>query len=130
MRILILLSDAFGGHGGIAKFNRDLLTAICSHPCCEEVVALPRVAPNPIGPLPPKLVFRADGLNSRWRYARALGRTLLSRRGFDLVLCGHINLLPLAAVAGAFVRAPHALILHGIEAWTPPARSLSDRLAR
>ncbi len=29
-RILVLLTDAFGGHGGIAKFNRDLLNALCA----------------------------------------------------------------------------------------------------
>ena len=42
MRVLVLLTDGFGGHGGIAKFNRDLLTALCAHPACEEVVVLPR----------------------------------------------------------------------------------------
>ena len=25
MRILVLASDAFGGYGGIAKYNRDLI---------------------------------------------------------------------------------------------------------
>src|SRR4029077_14508578 len=28
-QVLMLLSDAFGGFGGIAKFNRDFLTAVC-----------------------------------------------------------------------------------------------------
>ncbi|MEY2410166.1 MAG: hypothetical protein QOF48_2836 [Verrucomicrobiota bacterium] len=129
MRILVLLTDAFGGHGGIAKFNRDLIAALCSYPRCEEVVAIPRMAPLPIGSLPPKLTQRSDCLNGRWRYATALGKTLLGRGGFDLVLCGHINLLPLAAAAGALVHAPHALILHGIEAWAPTPRRLSNRLA-
>jgi len=32
MRVLALVHDAFGGHGGIAKFNRDLLSALCTYP--------------------------------------------------------------------------------------------------
>src|ERR1019366_5792170 len=34
-RALVLLSDAFGGKGGIAKFNRDFLSALCSMPECS-----------------------------------------------------------------------------------------------
>ena len=37
MRIQVLVTEAFGGQGGIAKFNRDLLTALCEHPECEGV---------------------------------------------------------------------------------------------
>ena len=43
MRLLTLVTDAYGGLGGIAKFNRDLLAALCAHPAVSEVVALPRV---------------------------------------------------------------------------------------
>lgn len=42
MQILALIPDAFGGRGGIAKFNRDLLTALCNYPQTTEVVAIPR----------------------------------------------------------------------------------------
>ena len=31
MRIIVLLTDAFGGNGGIAPFNRNLLTVFCQH---------------------------------------------------------------------------------------------------
>src|SRR5262245_45220130 len=51
MRILVLVTDAFGGHGGIAKFNRDLLQALCSHPGVAEVVAIPRLQSEATGPL-------------------------------------------------------------------------------
>ena len=50
VRALVLITDALGGQGGIAKFNRDLLTAMCSHPDCMEVVAIPRLMPNPPRP--------------------------------------------------------------------------------
>ena len=51
MRVLALVHDAFGGQGGIAKFNRDLLSALASAPDLDEVVALPRYIVEPPGPL-------------------------------------------------------------------------------
>ena len=39
--MLVLLHDAYGGHGGIAKFNRDLLSALAELPDCAGVVAVP-----------------------------------------------------------------------------------------
>ena len=45
MRILVLASDAFGGYGGIAKYNRDLIGALCTYPGVAEVVAIPRRIP-------------------------------------------------------------------------------------
>ncbi|HVV73542.1 MAG TPA: glycosyltransferase family 4 protein [Verrucomicrobiae bacterium] len=63
--------------------------------------------------------------------------------GFDLILCGHINLLPLAVLArsisgGRFQpssllrrpqpRPPIVLVVHGVEAWRPCGRRWSDFL--
>ena len=45
MRILFLAADAFGGVGGIAKYNRDFLRALCAAPEVSEVVAVPRRMP-------------------------------------------------------------------------------------
>jgi hypothetical protein len=53
LRILALLPDAFGGHGGSARYNRHLLTALCSEPRVAGVVAIVRWMPNPLDePLP------------------------------------------------------------------------------
>ena len=41
--VLMLLSDGFGGRGGIAKFNRDFLGALDASPLVERVYALPYV---------------------------------------------------------------------------------------
>ena len=51
-RFLALLTDGFGGHGGIALYNRDLLHALCSFPRCAAVVAIPRLMPNTPEPMP------------------------------------------------------------------------------
>jgi phosphatidylinositol alpha-1,6-mannosyltransferase len=45
-----------------------------------------------------------------------------------LVICGHINLLPLAWIAARMARARLALVIHGYEAWAPSSHKLSNRL--
>src|SRR5262249_33249664 len=47
---------------------------------------------------------------------------------YDVVLCGHINLLPLAVAASRLLGAKHVLLIYGIDAWIPTGRRLSDRL--
>ena len=117
MRLLVLTTDAFGGHGGIAKYNSDLLTALCSHPGVDEVVAIPRIVPGPVGRLPSKLRYEVDGLGGKLRYARAVLRRLAKRGRFDAVICGHINLLPFAYAAARRHGVPLILFIYGIDAW-------------
>ena len=53
---------------------------------------------------------------------------LIKRDRYDVVLCGHINLLPLAVIASRLLGAKHVLLIYGIDAWKPTGRRLSDRL--
>ncbi len=53
-RILALLTDAYGGHGGISRFNRDLLTALAAADECNEVVVFPRLVNHSIEEVIPK----------------------------------------------------------------------------
>ncbi|MBV5329438.1 MAG: glycosyltransferase family 4 protein [Chlorobium sp.] len=124
MKILCLITDAFGGHGGISKFNRDLLTALCAHPDVEEVVAVPRIMPHPEGNLPAKLKYEKEGVKSKFKFVILVLRILFQRSyNFDLIICGHINLIPLSWLCRKIKGAPLALIIHGIDAWQP-TRSL------
>ncbi len=130
MRTLFLTTDAFGGHGGIAKYNRDLLTALCSHPSTKEVVAIPRGAGAEREPLPPKLTFVTDGVGGKGRFLAAVGRQLVQRSTFDLVVCGHVNLLPPTLVAAARFSAPLVLCVYGVDVWTPPGRLAAASCSR
>lgn len=130
MRVLFLHLDSFGGHGGIAKFNRDLIAAIAAHPRCREVVALPRYLLRQPEPIPPKVRFDTGGLGGKLRYLlRCLGWAVGGGR-FDLVICGHVNLLPYAAIWRPIVDRWPTLVIHGIEAWQPVANPLAVRIAR
>ncbi|TCN14068.1 glycosyltransferase involved in cell wall biosynthesis [Bacillus sp. BK006] len=119
MKFLVILPDAYGSKGGIAKFNRDLLESLCSYPNCEQVVALPRVMPEEMGNIPSKLKYITDGLNGKVSYIFCLIKTLLKNNDFDLIIYGHVNLTPLHSLISKFIQAPSILITHGIDVWEP-----------
>lgn len=128
MRILLLTTDAFGGHGGIAQYSRDLLTALSAMDKVEEVVAIPRFVPRHVGDLPPKLVYHIEGVGGKARYAKTVLKVLRGR--FDLVICGHVNLLPFAWLASIKTHAPLVLIAFGIDVWHPHKSMLTRMLVR
>lgn len=130
MRILALLTDAFGGHGGIALFNRDLLTALCAHPDCAEVVAIPRLMPNSSEPQPAKLTYVTSGLDSKVEYVKTVLQTVQKDPAFDLIVCGHINLIPIAMMLRAWLKVPVLLEIYGIDAWQPTRSKLTNVLVR
>ncbi|MGH8443581.1 MAG: glycosyltransferase family 4 protein [Nevskiaceae bacterium] len=118
MKILALLSDAFGADGGIARFNRELIDALAAMPEVECVDVLCRHPARRQEPLPPKVAQASAGGGRAGYAALALWQVLASKH--DLVLCGHLHLAPLAATAAAIRRAPLWVQLHGIEAWQRP----------
>ena len=128
-RVLALVTDAFGGHGGIAKFNRDFLGALCSDPSCAQVVAIPRLMPAPAGPLPAKLAYLTDAVDSKFRYVLKLLGVLAAEGRFDLVICGHINLMPIGWLASVISRCRLVLVVHGIDAWKPTGNPVANYLA-
>ncbi len=119
MTLLALLTDAYGGQGGIAKVNRDLLAAVVQHDAVDRVIALPRVIPGAVEGVPEGVDFREEAAGGVGSYLRALGEAMVAG-GYDGVICGHLHLAPLAALAAARGRVPWFLIVHGIEAWGPP----------
>jgi asparagine synthase (glutamine-hydrolysing) len=129
-RILVLLTDAFGGHGGIALYNRDLITALCAHPNCAEVVAIPRLMSSQSESQPAKLTYVTDGLGSKPRYIKAALQTVKGNPAFDLIICGHINLVPIAMMLRAWLKVPVLLEIYGIDAWQPTRSRLTNMLVR
>ena len=117
-RILAVLSDGFGGYGGISKFNIDLLGALDACDVVERVYVLQRMIPGAInGSIPESVVYNRKAANDKFRFVRHLFSFLLLRQKISLVICGHLSLLPLAAIAAFICRARLALIIHGIESW-------------
>jgi glycosyltransferase involved in cell wall biosynthesis len=119
MRILVLLTDAFGGHGGIAQFNRNLLAALCLYGGCTEVMAMPRLISADMGRLPEKLNYLTEGIGGKVNYLRTAFSLIKKGGKFDLIICGHINLLPVAYLFRLWFNIPILLVIHGIDAWNP-----------
>lgn len=117
LRILLLIPDAFGGHGGIALYNRDFIKALCANPKCKEVIAIPRLMRFASEPLPEKLTYDTSGLNNKIKYIRAVLSYIRKKNAFDLIICGHINLLPLAYILKRILHVPLLLEIYGIDAW-------------
>jgi len=125
MRIYALITDAYGGHGGVAVHNRDLLTAFLQHPGVMEVIAAPRVISHAMEALPEGLTYRTGATGGVARFMATIVRDLPRIARSDLIFCGHLNLAPLAWALGKLFGRPVLGALHGIEAWSPSSRRIT-----
>ena len=116
MKALLLATDIYGGYGGIALYNRDFAAALAAHPDCEELVVVPRIVPHEPADIPPKVRFVAAAAKNNLAYLKTI--RALRGENFDVVFCGHINLLPFARMTSE--RA--VLLIYGIDAWKPRRR--------
>ncbi len=96
MKALVLVGDAFGGRGGIAQYNRHLLRALCEYPGMQRVIAIPRVVTYALEEMPPNLEYRTAAAGGKARFILRSVITALLAPKIDLLICSHINLLPVA----------------------------------
>lgn len=124
LRILALVTDAWGGRGGISRYNQDFLGAAAASAGVEQIVVLPRHCVDP--PSAPGGVHQLSATNDRFAYsARALA--VAFSRPVDVVFCGHLFMAPLAWLVAKVKRASLIVQVHGVEAWETP--TLQQRLA-
>jgi phosphatidylinositol alpha-1,6-mannosyltransferase len=116
LRILALVTDAFAGHGGIAQYNRDFLSALTKCDRVGDVIVLPRLHARSEGILPTG-VRQLRPVENRVAYSLAALWAAMTHRPIDLVFCGHVCMAPLAAVIARVLSVPLWVQLHGIEAW-------------
>ena len=128
--VLFLATDAYGGTGGIALYNRDAIAALDVNARVTSIIVVPRVVATALEPIPKKAVFDQSGLGSAVAYVRAIGRHIRSNRNIGVIYCGHVNLIPIAYLASKWLNIPWALCLYGVEAWQPIPRFLPRVLAK
>jgi phosphatidylinositol alpha-1,6-mannosyltransferase len=121
LKILALVTDALGGHGGIAQYNQDLFSALASSSRIGDILVVPRHGANQGDSLPGR-VCQTPPKSKRISYAVHVLAHALSRRSFDVVFCGHLYMSPLATLISVTLKKPMWLQLHGIEAWGYPGR--------
>ena len=115
---VILATDAFGGRGGIAQYNRDLAAALAGAPEIGDVAILPRLSKRHVDATPDGVVQHPARLG-RLGYILAAWR-LCARLRPGIIVCGHLFMAPLAAVLAWLYGARLIVQTHGIEAWTRP----------
>ncbi len=113
MQVLALVTEAFNARGGIQAFNRHWLMSLAEGPASRVEVLATGGGDYESDRL------RQRSAAGRWRYL-AKARAALTRQQPDLLLCGHLSLLPLAAFLAGRSGLPLWLQLHGIEAWQAP----------
>lgn len=113
VRILALVGDCYGGLGGIARYNRDLVEALAG--ADAEILVLPRLGNAGGLSLPPgvrqwpavfgQVKFSITVLWAAWRHRP------------DIVFCGHVLMAPLALVIARLLGAHCWLQAHGTDVW-------------
>lgn len=118
--MLALVTDAYGGYGGIAQYNRDFLGAAARSGQLGSIRILPRIAPNATGSVPAGLAQERP-VKGRLRYVlRALFRAWRTRPA--IIFNAHVLHAPLSLILARLVGARLVSQLHGIEAWEPLSR--------
>ena len=122
MKILALVSDAYGRHGGIAQYNRDILEALCGHQGIQRIVVIPRNVTDQTGPINAKISFEDRAASGLPGFLWVVLNVVLRERNWDVIYCGHIHLMPLVQLLGRLLGKPVVLQIHGIDAWERPIR--------
>jgi len=121
--IFALVTEAFGGRGGIAQYNRDFLGALAgARPAdvtAPSIIVLPRHAPE--RRVPPAGIEELPPRSGRFAYSLAALGVARARR-VDCIFCGHLYMAPLAALIARLRRAKLIVQMHGIEAWSRPTK--------
>ena len=113
------MTDAFGGHGGIAQYNRDFLCALAEagrcrrSPSCRVMRRSRSTAPAAIKQSPAR--------PGRIAYS-AMALLTAFRQRTEVVFCGHLYMAPLAWLVARLKGAKLVVQMHGIEAWPRPSR--------
>lgn len=115
--ILAIATDAYGGQGGIARYNRDWLAALSDHQI-DLLLMTGADVQSEATPAHVRILHAAPG---RFAMLRATWQQLRAQRP-DWIWCGHLHLAPIAAALAWFWRVPFWLQVHGIDVWSTPSR--------
>ena len=118
MKVLLLTTDAYGGHGGIALYNRDVAEALAEIPDVSEVTVVVRNMPFSPEARDKKIKFLSGSAGSKYKFV--FRSVIESFKSYDFIICGHINLLPLVAALNIKMRLPVVLMVYGIDVWKLP----------
>lgn len=117
-----LLTDAYGSNGGIAKFNRDFISAFIKFDRISELILWPRkIIKKESVPTENNMQYQTNVFSNAILYTLQVLKSAIENKmkGFKVktVFCCHVNLLFPAALLSLFTKSKLILIIHGIEVW-------------
>ncbi len=120
VKVLALLADSYSGPGGIAQYVRDFLDGMLSY--SDGLVVHSVLRRRYSGPdVPPARISERAAPHPVMYASRAAAAA--RRMKPDLILCGHANLLPVAALCKRISPAPLCVLAYGVDVWTPVPRT-------
>lgn len=128
MNALLITTDAYGCNGGIALYNRDLVLALSLNQVTEKVTVIQRNIVSESFEVQENVEIRKRGARGKFHFTVEVLSCLFAR--VDCVVCGHVNLLPLAYLFSTLRRVPLVLIVYGIDVWRAPDSSLLRLLVK
>ena len=111
MKINFYVTDAYGGFGGIAQFNRNFCEALLNADQNIDIEVMPLHISEEFTEPERLKVNKSFANKGRISF---LSKSL--KKNFqktDITICGHINLLPACSLSYS----PIVLIIHGVEVW-------------
>jgi phosphatidyl-myo-inositol dimannoside synthase len=117
MRVLALMTDAFGGHGGIAQYNQQFLSSLAACTQIEEVAVLPFSRSEPSPRDLPHRVHQHPCVSGKFAYSIAAFAEARAHGPISVVFCGHILMAPLAAIVAKLMGAQLWVQAHGVDVW-------------
>jgi phosphatidyl-myo-inositol dimannoside synthase len=125
--VVYLATDAYGGRGGIALYNRDVIDAMLGISGMAPVRVIPRITGDGAHPVPAEIDWRHRAGQSPVHFVAECARAGFKAPKPALIYCAHVNLLPFAAALKAVTGAPVLLAIYGFEAWDPFHRGIARR---
>lgn len=118
--MLALMTDAFGGYGGIAQYNRDFLTAVAQSEAAGPITVMTRTSADDPAKPPPRVEQLSPTFN-KFEYGLRAARIALRQKP-QVIYNGHLYHGPLAIRLARLTGARLVSQLHGTEIWddVPP----------
>ncbi len=120
-RVLFLALATYSRMGGIQRFNQRVIGGLCSaSQACNGPAPVVHFMDDTAEDLPTDTGAQLIG-HGRHRF-KFISGAMKAARSADIILAGHINLLPVAALCKlANPRAKLLLFVHGDDVWNDPA---------
>ena len=127
---LLVLTDCYGGRGGIAQYNRYFVDALSQIKHIKDITILQRKEFYKHEKIPNKVRLVKNISNSKFKFFLKIINFLCIKQNYDLVFCCHIHLLPFAWLLSKRNNCPLILIIYGEEAWHPTKHKIANFLCR